>query len=50
MLLKRKLHPFMTVEDLESDVHALVAQWNHLRKAVGEKKKLVQELEEAEKQ
>ena len=37
------------VEDLESDVHAQVAQWSSLPKTVGEKKKLVQELEETEK-
>ena len=31
------------------DIHALVAQGNFLQKAAGEKMKLVEELEEAEK-
>ena len=34
---------------MELDIRTLVAQENSLRKTAGEKKKLVQELEEAEK-
>ena len=50
MLLKSKLHlPFDKAEDSESDIHALVAQGNSLRKTAGDKMKLVQELEEADK-
>ena len=47
-LKKQANSAYDKAEDLESDTHALVTQGNFLQKATGEKKKLVQELEEAE--
>ena len=48
-LEKEATSAFDKTEDSGSDIHALVAQGNSLRKKSGEKNNLVQELEEAKK-